>query len=208
MSKSIRVSRTFEKNILKLIAQALGMVAGVGNPTFAHWFILPIIPSLATISAAIVALQQAQAVADTKAHGAAAIRDAKALILRQLLGSLATYVQGVVDANTADGHAIIAAAGFKEADSGTRTVLPLKVTSSTAGAAKAKAKAGPKGKRLIYEFRYTLDGGHTFTAPVQDSYPTRTFTGLPSLTVVGFQVRISVNGVFGEWSQTVTCLIL
>jgi hypothetical protein len=192
------------RTILALIAQtyriSAAMAANVaifGTPN----------PALSIINAANLALEQAQTLALTHAAGAATARNLKAIALRNLLKQLAAYVVSIADANPSQAANIYAAAGWSERAIGRYLKPLLAVTSLVAGTARLVAKAGPKGKRVFYNWRYTADGGKTYVSAPGTNVANTTITGLPSGVLVGFEYSMTIKNVTGAWSQTVTATI-
>jgi hypothetical protein len=141
------------RRVRALIAYATGVVKGMtGNPAFPS----PT-PSLASASAAIADLQDAEAVAMTLTKGAAATRDAKRRSLVAALQLLRIYVQTVADQDAGSGPAIIQSAGMAVKKIGPR---PPRVFAAFAGALPGTVKivAPAAGHRASYDWQYATDG--------------------------------------------------
>jgi hypothetical protein len=199
-----QIKLELEKKILALVAQAYRIVATMtANVAI---FASPL-PTLAAVTAAASALQQAQTLALTRVAGAVTARGLKEVALRNLLKELAAYVVSIAHNNPSEAANIFAAAGWSEKAVGKHVKLPLKVTSLTAGLAHLVATAGPKGKKVFYNWRYTVDGGKTLTAAPGTNDAETTITGLPSGVLVGFEYSMTIKNVTGAWSQTVTVTV-
>lgn len=204
MSSSTHVPQlklALEVKILALIAQALRIVAAMTK----NVAIFPTPnPTLSAISDAIVALEQAQTLALTRAAGAVTARALKETALRNLLKLLGAYVQSVANNSPSEAANIFAAAGWTEKTIGKHVKLPLAVTQGAMGTAHLVATAAPKHQKAFYGWRYTTDGGKSYvTAPGTNDAKT-VITGLPPGVLVGFQYNMTIKNVTGEWSQTVT----
>jgi hypothetical protein len=171
------------------------------------------IPTLVRFLALINALDLAEQALATSARGTAiAPRNSAREALWVSLRSLQSYVQGVADANLADGVPIIKSAGFDVAKQ-TPHDKPVVAAALTGVAGEVKlegnvrALTGGSTKRVLYNWAYSLDGGHTWL-PLPATLTGKTsLTGLPLMTSVSFRVSVTVAGVVQSWSQPVTLAV-
>ena len=141
------------KRINLLITYADGVVKGMtGNAYFPSPS-----PALATVSAAITDLQNAETAALARTKGAVATRNAKRAVLVTMLQQLRMYVQSIADGNAENGPAIIQSAGIAVKKTATRQP---RVFAALAGAVSGTVKlvAPSAGHRASYEWQYSTDG--------------------------------------------------
>jgi len=185
-----------------LITYAQNIVTAMtGNPSFTT-----VVPALVTITAAITALQVAEAATLTKLKGSVLTRNEKKTALVQLLQQLRGYIQTIADGNVENGASIIASAGV---DVRKTVVRSPRVFGAKPGAVTGTAKlvAASAGSRASYEWEYSLDGGKTWvTAPVTLQAKT-TVTGLTAGTTVQFRYRPVTKVGEGNWTQPVSLLV-
>ena len=161
-------------------------------------------PALATVSAAITALSNAEAAFKGKTGTKAARDDAwKALI--ELMQQLASYVQATARANPAQAATIAQDAAMRLRKTPTHHKSDLAVSSVGSGAVKVVAKA-LKGARAN-EFQYSTDGGKTWIACPTALQAHATITGLQPGTTVMYRHRPVTKTGPGDWSQTVTAMV-
>ncbi|MEI7894862.1 MAG: hypothetical protein WCI05_17325 [Myxococcales bacterium] len=205
--RHILLTLKLQTSIDHLCAQATSIVTAVGDPAHAQWF-GSLSPQLPPIMAAIADLQKAHTLARTKVMGAVAARKPKEQTLRELLKELAGKIQSLMNANPAEAKAMLATSGFGERAVGTHIVPPLAVKQGTKlGCAEWRAKAGPHGKKVFYEVRYSLDGGKTWMQTQVSNYAHGEIEGLPTATEVVFEVCLTVGGETGEWHGRVMLLV-
>jgi hypothetical protein len=205
------VLRLRNTKILPLLAAARtlynGMLAEVAR------FPAPV-PPLGALLAQITALDSAQQVVHSGVHGAATgTRDAARDALWGSILSLKAYVQMVADATGANAVATIKSAGFdvgKPLGARDKPILAPKLT-ATAGEVKlvanARALTGTTGKRVVYNWHSSVDGGHTWVAAPSTITATTQIGGLPLTTPCSFRVCVTLGGVAQPWSQVVTLLV-
>ncbi len=185
-----------------LITYATGIVTALtGNPSFPN-----VVPSLVTLTAAIAALQTAEAAALARTKGAVITRNEKRLALVQLLQQLKGPIQAAADANLENGASIIASAGVAVKKTVVRSprvfgAKPGEITGT------AKLVAASAGHRASYEWEYSTDGGKTWvTAPVTLQAKT-IVTGLTVGTTVQFRSRAVTKTGEGNWTQPVSLVV-
>jgi hypothetical protein len=165
-----------------------------------------VVPALATISAAISALQTAETAALARTKGAVVTRNELRTALVTLLQQLKGYIQTTADANVENGASIIASAGV---DVRKTVVRSPRVFGAKPGAVTGSAKliAASAGHRASYEWEYSSDGGKTWvTAPVTLQAKT-TLAGLTAGSTVQFRYRPVTKTGEGNWSQPVSLLV-
>jgi hypothetical protein len=173
-------------------------------------------PAVATsaIRAQVKVVNDAKALARTKAHGTAKARDAQVGILIGMMEIELTYIQGCADkCSTPDEAAsTIEAAGLTVARVGNRTKPILAVTKGpTPGSVNLDANATALGangkKKTFFNWQSTVDGKVFVSLPSTPKHKT-SVANLTPLTDVGFRVSVTnSNGIAGEWSQIVYFLI-
>ena len=169
-------------------------------------------PPLVLLGAQIVKLEQAELRVATRVKGTAAARDVERATLMGMLESELAYVQTLCDQSPDQAVAIAEGAGMNVAAPRVYKTPLLKATLGvTPGSvvldANATALAGKRSKRSCYNWQWSADGGQTFhNAPSTPGGKT-TIEGLPTLTMVGFRVSVSVIEGAGEWTPMVSILV-
>jgi hypothetical protein len=188
--------------IQALITYADGIVKSLtGNPSFPT-----VVPTLATISAAIADLQNAETAALARTKGAVVTRNEKKTALLQLLQQLRGTIQTTADANVENGASIISSAGVAVRKT---VVHPPRVFAAKPGPVTGTARlvAASAGHRASYEWEYSTDGGKTWlTTPVTLQAKT-TVVGLAAGTTVQFRYRPVTKAGEGNWTQPVSLLV-
>jgi hypothetical protein len=159
-------------------------------------------PALATVSAAITDLQNAETAALARTKGAAAIRNAKRATLISLLQQLRTYVQTVVDGNEENAPAMIQSAGMAVKKAATRKP---RVFAALAGAISGTVKlvAPSAGHRVSYAWQYSTDG-KTWIDLAMTVQARATLSGQTPGTVLQFRYRTASKTGETDWSSPVT----
>jgi len=190
-----------------LIIQCDGILARVGDPANAGWFNNPN-PPLQTITAALLDLSNAQKACAMRTKGAAQVRNNKEKIVRNLMKGLGMFVQTAANNNPDVGDAVIHAGGMNVKAKSVRSKAELALAQGpTPGTLLAEAKAGPKGKRVFYDWRYSTNGGQAWTQ-VQGTNDAHTIiSGLTPVTTVSVQVRLTMKNVPGDWSPPVSFVV-
>jgi hypothetical protein len=169
------------------------------------WFPSPS-PTLATVTSNSTALVSAQAVALTKAKGAAAERNAKLAIVVGDLKLLAAYVQSVADGDLANAISIIESAGMS-------VMKPKQITPKQDLALKHGAVSGvvmvfakAQGPRSSYEWQWSTDGKTWTTLPTTIQANT-SITGLtPGTTIYVRHAVVTKTGV-SDFGQVVNMMV-
>jgi hypothetical protein len=202
----IEIVVDLERTVDGLITQANTIAAALGNPENQSWF-GGITPTPAEITDAAQALAAAQVIAKTRVQGAVQARKLKRDALETLLKDGATSVEVICRANAGEASAIAAASGYREKAPHTHFKLPLELKNGAlSGTVKAMAKAA-KTKRAWYDWRWSADGGHTWTQVPGTNDSSTLLTGLTPLTTVLVQVRTTIKNVAGDWSDPVSILV-
>jgi hypothetical protein len=202
-----------KRNVPEVLDGAKNICARMSE--YASIFVSPV-PDMGTLGQQVADLDAAQLlVTGTRAKGAAAVRDAKLEVLWSSLDSERAYVQLLCDGSPENAFVWAEMAGMSVALSTAHTVPLLKVVLLTPPGnvrleASAKRLTAPGGRvrRRVYLWRYTLDGGHTFTMADPTPVAHTIVTGLPVNGTVGFQVAAKDSVGVGEWSQIVSAFIL
>ena len=162
-------------------------------------------PALATVSAAITDLQNAETATLARTKGAAATRNAKRAALVSLLQQLRTYVQTIVDGNEENAPAMIQSLGMAVKKTATRKP---RVFAALAGAVSGTVKlvAPSAGARSSYEWQYSTDG-KTWIALASTIQAKTTMTGQTAGAVLQFRYRPVTKTGEGNWSQTVQLIV-
>ena len=208
MSQSKSVHRSLA--ILKLprpvpafITFAQSVVTAMTNNTY---FSSPT-PPLSTVSAAITALQSAEAAALSRLKGAVTARNDKKAVLVALLQTLRTYVQDTADADAENSAAIIQSAGLpvKKVPAHKTRVFVAEQGPLTGSVKIVAPSAGP---RSCYDWQYSSDGGKTWVDAPSTIKSKTTLENLTSGATVLFRYRtITPKGGQGDWSQAVALLV-
>jgi hypothetical protein len=174
-------------------------------------------PSMAVFTQQCLDFEAAhEAVVNTKATGATAVRVAKRDIARASSESERGYVQFLSDGSPENGASYAAAAGMRIALPGTRVhaILTAALVPGVPGDVRLRASAsqlvppGPgKARKRLYLWRHTLDGGKSFVDDDPTPVASTTVSGLPLSTVVGFQVAVKDALGVSDWCQMVSILL-
>jgi hypothetical protein len=176
------------------------VVAMANEPAFAS----PA-PSLATLTAAIAALEAADAIVLMRTKGAREARDATLAALRLELIHLAAYVQEIADKDPSSAAAIIEAAGMRVKNPSPRNKIPFQAMDGTvSGSARLVAKSA--GDRAAYEWQYGTDGRTWNRAPMTLQASTVLF-GLTPGTTYSFRLRVVTKEGEASWSDVLSLVV-
>ncbi len=169
-------------------------------------------PPLAVFNAQIIKVEVAEQRAGTRTIGMAAARDVERGALVGMMETQRSYTQKLCDASPELAVAIIQAAGMEVASAPAydNPILKAKLGSVSGTVvldANATALAGKSGKKVCFNWQWTVDGGKTFSSAPSTPNAKTTIEGLPALTTVGFRVSITSVAGPGEWSQVVSILV-
>jgi hypothetical protein len=171
--------------------------AMTGNP----WFPSPT-PDLATVAAAIDALDESEVLVRTRVKGAAAARNVKKKEVERALRALKRHVEGIADQDVSNGAAIIESAGMTPKKHTPRHKLPLSARMGTAPdqvILRAKSLRRPAS----YEWQYSDDGGETCIGAGTTTVADTIVRGLSPARTYCFRFRTTVKRTTGEWSQVI-----
>ena len=188
--------------VLVSVAQAIAL-ALTGNKDFPSPD-----PTIAAVDAAIADLEKAQAAAQSRTKGAAAVRNEKRTALVGLLRGLKGYVQKVVDAAPDAEHALslVHGAGMnakKQGGPGKRTFGVVQGPVSGAVVITTPVAA----RRASYEWEYSADGGKTWVAAPVTLKTRATVVGLVPGTSYAFRSRSVTKAGTSDWTPVVTLLV-
>jgi hypothetical protein len=128
-----------------------------------------------------------------------------ALVLADLK-SQKSYVQSVADANPAEAEAIIQKAGMSIHGTGGRTAVEFSAKyGDVSGMAILLVKSA--GGRVAYEWQMTVDQKTWLYLPTT-VIAKNIIQGLTPATTYGFRYRVVSRAGLGEWSQTVSLLMI
>ncbi|HEY6459085.1 MAG TPA: hypothetical protein VIY73_03010 [Polyangiaceae bacterium] len=184
-------------NLAQTIAKALTNNPHFPNPT----------PSVAVLTAAIVALVTAQNGAAPRVKGAVVQRNAARKTLVQQLQLLRANVQSTADTDPENALTIIESAGLTVRKTPDRAP---RVFAASPGATSGTAKivAPSAGPRSAYEWEYNTDGGKTWVVSPPSIQAKTVIPGLPSGTSVEFRYRaVTPKAGAADWSAAVTLLV-
>jgi hypothetical protein len=178
------------------------LVALQGNSSFTS---LPL--PLTVFAADIVALEEAETTAATRAKGAAALRDAKLAKVKDDLGQYRTYVQSVVlaSASTIDAAALVESANMSLRRPTTRNTPELSAKNADVSG-KVVLAAKSLGPATVYSWEYSLD--QESWTPLPDTRKARTeVAGLTIATTYYFRFRANAPAGLKDYSQVVSLLV-
>jgi hypothetical protein len=169
------------------------------------WFPSPV-PPLATVSAAIDALAEAQTATLSKTVGTADTRDDRRRDMIQRLELLKAYVQGIADANPDSAVSIIESAGMavkgRRGPGGRVFGAKRGLVSGSMSLTASKA-----GERASYEWAYSLDGAVTWILLPGTNSASTTVTGLKPGAKLLFRYRVCVKDVWSDWSDPIAVIV-
>ena len=162
-------------------------------------------PSLAAVLADIVALEGAEAFAQTKAKGAVEARDVKLRAVRDRLRYLKVYIQSVAEADPTNAEAIIASAAYSVQKPKIRTKQDLVAKQGTvSGVVKLIAKSSG---RAAYDWQWSLD--QKTWADLPNTMQAKTTMTASTLGVMYYFRFRSLTPKAGrsDWSQVVSLMV-
>ncbi len=161
-------------------------------------------PPLATVTASIQTLVDAQTKAQAHTAGAAAARDVALQTLATELHQLQAHVQSVADTTPAEAAAIASSAGMGTHAHGARMHPDLAIRMAPGGLVVLHKHSA--GKHASYEWQYTTDGKTWTSAPSTDHAHT-TISGLTVGQSYQFRARGNVGDTVGDWVGPITFLV-
>jgi hypothetical protein len=137
----------------------------------------------------------------------AAVRDEKRSHLEALLRQLRAEVQSVADQQPDKGAAIIRSAGFTlHKGPGNRPKEFRARLDRPGGPVRMIAPAA--ARRASYDWRYSADGGETWTPMPSTMQSWKTLSGVPLMTTVHLQYRALTRSGWGEWSRIIALVVV
>lgn len=191
------IALNLPKVVALLIVFAQHVVQAMTNNP---WFV-SLVALLAQTTTDLAALQAAEALALTRAKGAAAARDVKRKVVVDDLILLKNGVQTVVNQNPGQGAAIVESAGMsqKRVTLPSKPNLAAKMARVSPGEVLVRAKAV---KGASYEWQYSLDGGKTWIAMGTTTVANTSLLGMTVGTTCLFRFRTTVKKTTSDWSPT------
>jgi hypothetical protein len=182
--------------LAKMILQALTANSAFLNPD----------PSLAVLQAAIVELEAAIALVQTRAKGAVATRNQKVAVVAGLLRQLRAYVEKVADASPEHAAALIqsAAMNVKKVTVRARRAFAVKHGTVSGSVLLVTAYAGP---RASYEWAFSADAGKTWQEARATLQSKTTISGLQPGATVLFRYRPVTKKADTDWSQPLSLIV-
>jgi len=202
VSRPLAVLKLPEYKVPRLVTVARAIVnAMTGNPRFASPN-----PPLATVEAAIAALEEAEVATLSRAPGSVAMRDAKRMALVALLQQLREHVQTTADADIEEGPAIIESAGMsvKRPRAAKERALVARLGPVSGSVQLSAPKAG---NRAGYEWAYSTDGARTWASVPITVQARTTISGLAPGSTVHFRYRATTQPGAGDWSNSVSVIV-
>jgi hypothetical protein len=171
------------------------------------WFPAPS-PTLAVLTAAVNALEQAETVAAGKGKGAAPARDAELATVLQLMDQEKAYVQQVVYANAGTGlaAAIAESAAMRLRGKGVRKASEFSATQGpVSGTVDLEAPGAGHGGTHYWGFG---TDGKTFTSAPETTKRKTSIANLTPGTLYSFRHRtLTPKGGLSDWGQIVTLMV-
>jgi hypothetical protein len=168
-----------------------------GNPSFPSPS-----PSLATIHAALVALEEAEVALLTRARGTRAVRDEAHARLLTLLGVLLLHVQGVADQDPDHAPQLIESAGMSVKRPAVQTKPPFDVRSGRVSGVVVLAVRSA-GDRTAYGWQWSTDEGITWHDAPTTMQAKTAITGLPTGAMCAFRHRVQTKDLTTDWSEAI-----
>jgi hypothetical protein len=170
-----------------------------------HYFPLPD-PTITAFITALGNYSTAATVAQTRAKGTVAARNAAKVVYVGAYHAMRARVQQVADADPENAEAIITSAGFAVRKTSIRQKQTFTVKyGAVAGTVHVIAQAA--GSRACYEWQYSLDAGKTWVQVPNTMQAKTTVVGLPVATTVEFRFRVTTKTGMGDWSLPTSILV-
>lgn len=169
------------------------------------YFPAPPLP-LATLLAHIEELEQAQIVAMTRAHGAAAERNAKLVMVENDLRRLRSYVETVANGYGEEGEGVVVTSGMTVKErSGPRKGPWTVKQGRTSGTARLLVRH--PGGSVYFDWQYSTDGELWVDAP-STTYAHQTISNLTPGRRFWFRYRTLRGEVKSDWSDALVLLVV
>jgi hypothetical protein len=163
-------------------------------------------PSLATIEAAIVALENAEVNRLTNTRGTAPVRNEAESKLRAILRAHGSYVQEQADANPDVAQSLIASAGYRSRKASSRAKLPFTAKPGKISAT-ADLEVKAPAKRAMYHWQWRVAGTTKYNRAPNTIQAKTTIPRLPIGQYVEFRFRVATKTGEGNWSESITVLV-
>jgi hypothetical protein len=173
-------------------------------------------PPLPTFLGLIQGTSTAQQAVTQRTIGAAATRDAQRDLLWTAMETERIFIQSVADANPSRSLSILQNGGLVVVQVGSHAkgLLTLK-NGAASGTVECFANVGlllgalatKRSQHRFFNWRYTLNGGTSYTGLPSTTHPQTAITGLTPQAVVGVQVNLNIATGPGEWSPMVAILV-
>ena len=161
---------------------------------------------ITTLGNAQTALNTAETATKTRALGSVATRNTARIALLTALHSAKALVQQTADADPTLAQTIITSAGMAVRKTPTQSKAPFAAEQgATSGTVKLVAKAA--ARRASYEWQWSVDGGHTWTALPSTLQAKTALTGVAPGTNGEFRFRAVTKTGQSDWSQPVTLMV-
>jgi hypothetical protein len=195
------VSLSLPRSVPALVAYVQTVLAAMTNNAD---FPTPV-PALSAVSAALTALQSAEAQA-SRVKGAVVARNDKKAALVALMQQLRSYIQTTADADPENSAAIIKSSGLpvKKVPVHKPRVFTIKPGAVSGSVEMVAASAG---RRASYLWGYSTDGGKTWIEVGPTLQAKTTVAGLPVGTSVQFRYRGVTKAGAADWSQPISVLV-
>ena len=198
----------------KMFSCAHKMHDGMAGDTATYAAPIPSLPAFLTL---IQNAEIAQQAVRSRTVGAAATRDAECALLFTGMESERTFIQGLADASSGRGIAIIQNAGLSVSGfpNNPKPLLTLRngkqsgsvVCEANVGLLVAAAGPLKPHQQRFFNWESTVDGSKTFQAAPSTPKGKTTISGFTPLTMVGVRVSMTNGTGQGDWSQVVTILV-
>ena len=163
-------------------------------------------PIITAFIAALGPYDAAETLAQTRAKGTVAARNAAQVVYLGALHALKARIQQVADASPDQAEAIITSTSLAVKKVPIRQKQSFEVRQgATSGTVHVIAKAA--AARASYEWQYSVDGGKTWVDAPNTLQARTTITGLPVAVNVEFRVRATTKSGQGDWSQPASFLV-
>jgi hypothetical protein len=193
----ILVVTKLPRSVPQLLRVTQGILTAMdGNPSFPSPS-----PSLATISAALVALEDAEVARLARTRVTRSVRDEARRRLIALLDGLRLHVQAVADANPDGAHALIPSAGMSVKRPAVQTKPPFAVKPGRVSGSVVLAVRSA-GDRAAYAWQWSTDGGVTWDDAPWTMQAKTVIPALPAGAMCAFRYRVQTKNHAGDWSES------
>jgi hypothetical protein len=185
-----------------LLKQGRSILQAMSPPN--AWFPHPT-PTFAVALANLDALQAAETLAETKAVGTVAARNAKQIVVEKDLKHLASYVQMIADANPGQEVVIISSAGMDIKQKATQQPSVFRVLEGDVSGS-VELKAPHAGDRSAHYWQSSTDQ-KTWTGHPETIKASTTVEDLTPGTLYYFRHRVLTVDGHSDWDQLVSIMM-